>query len=334
MKKFFVLNLSFFVSLFLTAQETLLLRHPSISNNKIAFAYGSDIWAANRDGSNAQRLTVNTDVEYNPVISPDGKWVAFSGNYEGNNDVYVISINGGNPKRLTYHPNNDVVRGWSGSKVMYSSAKESATPRYQKLFLVDAISGMDEAMKMPEANEASVSPDGKYTAYIKVNDPSDGNRNYRPFKLYRGGLMPKVWIFNNNSYEVEEIPGSKNNNNIRPTWVGDLIYFLSDRDNHNMNIYSFNTKTKEVKKLTDYNDYDVKTLQSDGKDLVFEQAGKIHVMNIASAKIEDLKISLNADMTTKRSHYEDGEKTIRDWNISPTGVELYLNQEAKFFQHH
>ncbi len=331
MRKYIGLQVLLLITLQLSAQETLLLRHPSIGGNKIAFAYGSDIWVANRDGSQPQRLTINQDVEYNPFISPDGKWIAFSGNYDGNIDAYVVSINGGNPQRLTYHPGVDVVRGWSGTKLMYASGKESATPRYQRLFLVDAVTNSDEVMKMPEATEASISPDGKYTAYIKVNDPSDGNRNYRPFKLYRGGLMPKVWIFNNSTYEVEEIPGSKGNNNMRPVWVGDKIYFLSDRDQHNVNIYSFDTKSKEVKKLTDFSDYDVKTLNSDGRDLVFEQAGKIHIMNIASGKTEALKISLNADMTTKRPHYEDGEKFIRSVNISPTGVRAVFETRGEIF---
>ena len=146
MRKLVLLPVFLIFVLQLQAQETLLLRHPSISNNKIAFAYGSDIWTVNRDGSNAQRLTINPDVEYNPCISPDGQWVAFSGNYDGNIDVYVVSINGGSPKRLTFHPGVDVVRGWSGNKVMYASTKESATPRYQRLFLADAATGQDEVM--------------------------------------------------------------------------------------------------------------------------------------------------------------------------------------------
>ena len=267
MRKRFALPWLLLAATQLPAQETLLLRHPSIHNEKMVFAYGADIWVAGRDGSNPLRLTVNPDVEYNPMISPDGRWVAFSGNYDGNIDVYVVPVGGGNPKRLTYHPGSDVVRGWNGSRVLYASGKESAVPRYQRLFQVDALSGVDVVLPMPEATQGSFSPDGKHIAYIKVNDPSDGNRNYRPFKLYRGGLMPRVWIFNNSTYEVEEIPGSKGNNNMRPVWVGDVVYFLSDRDNRNVNIYSYHTQTKEVKKLTDYKDYDVKTLQSDGRDL-------------------------------------------------------------------
>ena len=331
MRKLLALQLLLLCGSILQAQETLLLRHPSINGNRIAFAYGSDIWTANSDGSNPQRLTVNQDVEYNPCISPDGKWIAFSGNYEGNIDVYIVPVTGGNPRRLTYHPNADVVRGWNGSKVMYASSRASATTRYQRLFLVDAVTGSDEAMKMPEATEGSVSPDGKYTAYIKVNNPADGNRNYRPFKLYRGGLMPRIWIFNNTTYDIEEIPGSKNNNNMRPVWVKDHIYFLSDRDNHNVNVYSFNTATKEVRKLTDYKDYDVKTLQSDGSHLVYEQAGKIHLLNLAGMKSETLKLSLSADMPARRAHYEDGEKFIRNADVSPTGVRAVFETRGEIF---
>ena len=143
MRKCLGLQLLLLAGLSLQAQETLLLRHPSISENKIAFAYGSDIWVAARDGSQPQRLTINQDVEFNPFISPDGKWIAFSGNYDGNIDVYVVPVQGGNPKRLTYHPNPEVVRGWNGSRILYASSKESATPRYQRLFQVDALSGHD-----------------------------------------------------------------------------------------------------------------------------------------------------------------------------------------------
>jgi tricorn protease len=298
------------ISFLAKSQETLLLRHPSISGDKIAFAYGSDIWVANKNGSNPIRLTVNPDVEFNPIISPDGKWVAFSGNYDGNIDVYVVPIEGGSPKRLTWHPGSDVVRSWNGMSVIYASTKESATTRYQKLFSVDAVNGGDEALKMPEATEGTISPDGKFTAYIKVPDPTDGNRAYRPFKLYRGGLMPKVWIFNNATYDVDEVPGSKGNNNTRPVWVGNTIYFLSDRDNKNMNVYSYNTGSKEVKEVTNFKDYDVKTLHSDGKALVFEQGGKIYVMNPGSAS-QAVQITINADITTKRPHWEDGQSQIR-----------------------
>lgn len=318
------------ISFLAKSQETLLLRHPSISGDKIAFAYGSDIWVANKNGSNPIRLTVNPDVEFNPIISPDGKWVAFSGNYDGNIDVYVVPIEGGSPKRLTWHPGSDVVRSWNGMSVIYASTKESATTRYQKLFAVDAVNGGDEALKMPEATEGTISPDGKFTAYIKVPDPTDGNRAYRPFKLYRGGLMPKVWIFNNATYDVDEVPGSKGNNNTRPVWVGNTIYFLSDRDNKNMNVYSYNTGSKEVKEVTNFKDYDVKTLHSDGKALVFEQGGKIYVLNPGSAS-QAVQITINADITTKRPHWEDGQSQIRGAGISPTGVRAVFESRGEIF---
>jgi tricorn protease len=188
------------------SQETLLLRSPSISNDKIAFAYASDIWIAGKDGSHPTRLTVNPDVEFEPVLSPDGKWVAFSGNYDGNVDVYVMSAQGGMPKRLTFHPSQEIVRGWNGNKIVYASSKASFSTRFQRLSEVDAITGMDEMLSLPEAHQGSFSADGKLIAYIKNPDPAEKAGTYRPFKLYRGGNMPKIWIFNTANNETEEIP--------------------------------------------------------------------------------------------------------------------------------
>ena len=313
-----------------SAQETLLLRNPSISNGKIAFAYASDIWIVNKDGSNPLRLTVNPDAEFDPVISPDGKWVAFTGNYDGNNDVYVVPATGGMPKRLTYHPASDVVKGWWKDNVIYASSKETPTTRYGKLYMVNITTGDDVSLPMPEASQACISPDGKFIAYIKNPDLTDANRNYRPFNLYRGGLMPAIWIFNKNTYDIEEIPGSKGNNNTRPVWLPDgKIYFLSDRDNKINNIYCFDSKTKEVKKITSFSDYNVKTLQGYDDELVFEQAGRIHEMNPTAGTDKTISITLNGDLIAERPHWVDGSKFIRDIDISPTGIRAVVETRGE-----
>lgn len=141
------------------AQETLLLRSPSVSDTKICFSYGGDIWVAGKDGSHPVRLTVNQDAEENPVLSPDGKWIAFSGNYDGNMDVYVLPVTGGDPKRLTYHPSGDVVRGWDGNnKIIFMSSRESVHPRYAKLFGVDRTTGAEAALVLPEASQGNFWP--------------------------------------------------------------------------------------------------------------------------------------------------------------------------------
>ncbi len=312
------------------SQETLLLRAPSASNDKIAFAYASDIWVANKDGSHAQRLTVNKDVEFEPSFSPDGKWIAFSGNYDGNIDVYVVPVNGGIPKRLTYHPSQEIVRGWNGNKIVFASSKASFSGRYLRLFEVDAVTGAESMLSLPEAHQGSFSPDGKYIAYIKNPDPSEKSGQYRPFKLYRGGNMPKVWIFNTANNEVEEIAAS-NSNNTRPVWVGNTIYFLSDRDNKNTNIYKYDPASKKIDKLTSYTDYAVKTLTSDGKELAYEQAGKIFLLNPANGQSKQIPVTITDDIPTKRGHYENAESAIRNYNISATGVRAVFEGRGEIF---
>ena len=211
------------------AQETLLLRSPSVSNNKIAFAYGGDVWTADRDGSHPQRLTVNQGVEANPMLSPDGRWIAFTGNYDGNSDLYIISSSGGSPKRLTFHPGEDLVRSWDGNdKIVFASSRNVSLALMQQLFEVNINTGMEHNLAMPEASQGSVSPDGKFTAYTRSIDVNE----WANFRLYRGGDKLRVWIFNNQTHDVEEIPAA-NSNSSQPVWSdNNTIYFLSDRDNH------------------------------------------------------------------------------------------------------
>ena len=312
------------------SQETLLLRAPSASNDKIAFAYASDIWVANKDGSHPQRLTVNKDVEFEPAFSPDGKWIAFSGNYDGNVDVYVVPVSGGIPKRLTYHPSQEIVRGWNGNKIVFASSKASFSGRYLRLFEVDAVTGVESMLSLPEAHQGSFSPDGKYIAYIKNPDPSEKSGQYRPFKLYRGGNMPKVWIFDVSNNEVEEIAAA-NSNNTRPVWVGNTIYFLSDRDNKNTNVFKYDPASKKIDKLTSYTDYAVKTLTSDGKELAYEQAGKIFLLNPANGQSKQIPVTITDDIPTRRGHYENAEAAIRNYNISATGVRAVFEGRGEIF---
>ncbi len=300
--------------------ETLLLRSPSISQHQIAFNYAGDIWTTDENGQQPQRITVNPDVELEPMLSPDGKWIAFSGNYEGNVDIYVVSVKGGIPRRITYHPDADIVRGWHGyDKILFASTRFSVTPRFQQLFEVNIDGGMPVKLKMPEAHQGNISPDGLYTAYIKNPDPTERANTYRPFKHYRGGNMPRVWIFNNQTNAVTEIPHA-GSNNIRPVWLGDDVYFLSDR-NGTMNVFRYSVSAKTVTQVTSHKDYDVKTLFSDGKILVYEQGGRINKLDAASGKSTALSISLQADLPYKRPHYVNAAlNNLSSISLSPTGV--------------
>lgn len=315
------------VSITASAQETLLLRHPSVSNNKIAFAYGGDIWTSDRDGSHLQRITINPGVETNPMLSPDGKWIAFTGNYDGNNDVYVVAASGGTPKRLTYHPANDIVRSWHGNDKVVFETTRSWHFFANNLYEVDIATGIETMLAMPEASQGSISPDGKYTAYIKTPDIND----WACFRLYRGGNMTRIWIFNNQTHDIEEIPAA-HSNSLMPVWTdNNTIYFLSDRDNHYMNVYKYDLSSKAVTQVTSFRDFDVKTLCGNGNDLAFEQGGKIFLLNAFTNQQTHVPISIQEDMLSKRPYFADADGNIYNVNISPTGVRAVMEVRGEIF---
>jgi tricorn protease len=311
-----------------SAQETLLLRCPSVSNNKIAFAYGGDIWTADLNGSHPQRITVNPALEYNPMLSPDGKWIAFSGNYDGNIDVYLVASSGGTPKRLTFHPYDDIARSWDGNdKIVFASGRSQWHFLAQNLLELNINTGKEEMLPMPEASQGSVSPDGKFTAYVKSMDVND----WACFRLYRGGDKLRIWIFNNQTHEVVEIP-SGNSNSMMPVWTNtNTICFLSDRDNHNVNVYQYTFETKAVTQVTSFKDFDVKTLYSNGSQLAIEQAGKIFLLNPSKSEVVHVPVYIEEDMLSKRPYYAEVAGNIRDVNISPTGLRGVMEVRGEIF---
>jgi tricorn protease len=311
-----------------SAQETLLLGSPSVSNNKIAFAYGGDVWLADRDGSHPQRITVNPGVEINPMLSPDGKWIAFSGNYDGNDDVYIVSSAGGTPRRLTYHPAADMVRSWDGNdKIVFSSGRQQWHFLTQNLFEVDIHTGMEQILPMPEASQGSVSPDGKYTAYTRSMDVNE----WASFRLYRGGDKLRIWIFNNQTQDIEEVPVA-NSNSLAPVWTNNnAIYFLSDRDNHYVNIYKYDLAAKAVSAISSFKDFDVKTLYGNGNDLAFEQGGKIFLLDVTSGQSTHVPVTIREDMLSRRPYFAEGAGSINNVNISPTGVRAVMEVRGEIF---
>lgn len=322
--------LSMGISMSVKAQqgETLLLRNPSVSAQHLAFVYGGDIWIAGRDGSNPRRMTVNPAVEQNPIFSPDGTQIAFTGNYDGNTDVYVMPITGGAPKRITYHPSGDMLRGWIGNdQVYFTSVRDynfALSPRMHRIKL-DGTG--EQPLPMPEAAQGSPSADGRYWAYIKNGDPSE--RANVAFKRYRGGGMPQIWIFDTQTSNIEIIPGP-GANNVKPQWLGNKVYFLSDKD-LTMNIYSYDVSSKKVTQLTTYKDYDVKSLNASNGTVAFEQAGRIHLMDAANNQIKDLSISIQADVPYKRPRYVDMNADIRNSEISPKGVRALFESRGEIF---
>ncbi len=297
-------------------EETLLLRNPSISASHVAFVYGGDIWVADKNGQHPQRLTSNPGVELNPIFSPDGSQIAFTGNYDGNTDVYTIPLQGGEPRRITFHPAADIVRGWlNNNEVYFTTTRELRYSLGSRLYRTTLTTDLATPLSMPEAYQGAPSPDGRYWAYLKNGDPTERDRV--AFKRYRGGGMPSIWVFDTKTKNIEIIPGEQCND-VKPIWLGQKIYFLSDRDRI-VNIFSYDVKTKKIEKLTNYSDYDVRTLQGAGNELVFEYDGRIHILDLGTKQVNSLKIAVHVDPLYKRPRYVEAASDIRNFNISPTG---------------
>ena len=228
--------------------NTRLMEQPTISQDHIAFIYANDLWVAELDGSQPRRLTVSEGVESWPQFSPDGRHIAFSAEYDGNMDVFLLPVEGGIPTRLTWHPSADLVKGFTpdGAKVLFLSNRTVHTRRFMQLFTVPLEGGFPEKLLIPNAFHASYSPDGSYMVYTPISD------KFREWKNYRGGTMSTLWIFSFEDHSKVEIPKPEGGcNDINPMWIGDLIYFLSDRSGE-FNLFTYNTGTREVEQLTQH----------------------------------------------------------------------------------
>ena len=295
--------------------DTRLLTMPAVSAKNIAFIYAEDLWVADADGKNPKRLTTDLGLESYPVFSPDGQTIAFSAQYDGNTDVYTIPLAGGTPTRLTSHPATDTVRGFTpdGKSVLFSSPRHVYSNRYQQLFTVPLTGGMPTQLPIPWGFEAAYSPDGEYVAYTPVRDAT------AQWKHYRGGTHSRVWIYNVKTHDVVEIPQPKDRcNDADPNWVGHTLYFRSDRAGE-YNVFAYDTDAKDVKQLTKFTDFPVIDIGTDGKKLIFEQAGYLHLMTPPESVTTRLKVGISIDNGEARPRFAKGAKYVRDVSVSPSG---------------
>jgi len=271
-----------------TYAGTQLMRFPDIHENQIVFVSGNDIWTVAAEGGVASRLTVDDGKERYPRFSPDGTMIAFTGEYDGNSDVYVMDNQGGNIQRVTFHPGNDEVVGWHPikNKIVFTSGRHS-TSRYSKLFLISPDGTGLEELIMYDAYRGSFSPDGKQIAYNKTN------REDRTWKRYKGGRAQEVYIYDFDTNEEVNVTNYDGTDRM-PMWIGDKVYYTSDKDRV-LNIYEYNTTTKATKQITNYTSYDVRRPEFDQDNIVFELGGKIGMYNISTGKSSILDIQINAD---------------------------------------
>jgi tricorn protease len=322
--RFFLGSLLILLNISTNAQnitDTRLLWQPAASKNMVAFIYAEDLWVANKDGSYPRRITVSEGAESNPVFSPDGKTIAFTGQYDGNTDVFIVPVEGGVPKRLTWHPGPDLVRDFSpdGKKVLFASQRNVFTNRYYQLFTVDINSGAEQQLPIPNAFWASYSPDGNSIAYTPLSD------RFEQWKNYRGGTMTRIWIYDTRSHNVTEIPKGKNgSNDSKPVWKGNKVYFRSDRDGE-FNIYSYDPATKSVTAVTKFTDFPVSSLEGSTDQIVFSQAGWLHLYDPATNNTSRMKIGIGADLLDHRPRFVKGEQYIRSADLSPSGARAVID---------
>lgn len=301
--------------------DTRLLWQPAISRGHIAFIYAEDLWVANRDGSYPRRITVSEGQESNPVFSPDGSMIAFTGQYDGNSDVYIVPVAGGIPRRLTWHPGSDLVRDFSpdGKKVLFASGRNSFTTRYQQLFTVAVSSGREEQLSVPNAFWASYSPDGNSIAYTTIPDA------FEQWKNYRGGTMSRIWVYDTKSHAVHEIPKPKGGcNDSKPVWEGNTVYFRSDRAGE-FNLFGYDVTSKAVTQLSKFNDFPVSSLDGADNDIIFAQAGYLHLFNVQNRSASRIKVGIAADLLDYRPRFVKGDEYIRSGDISPSGVRVVVD---------
>ena len=300
------------------ASETLLVHQPTASASRLAFVSAGDIWVSNLDGSDPHRLTVHPGVESDPHFSPDGSEIAFTGWYGGNYDVFVIPVDGGQPVRLTWHPAPDISRGWSvdGKQVLFASTRNAFKPSKQfQLWTVDHEGGFPQVLPMPTAFRGAYSADGRRMAYTPIKDPPFGG-----WKRYRGGMTPPIWIFDFASREIEKIEHERTNDR-DPVWIGDKVYFISDR-NRISNVFSYDTGTKAVAQLTRHDDFDVLSATGAGQSIYYEQAGRIRRLDTVTGETVAIPVVIQADQPAARPHGVDVSKTLEAVALSPDGGQI------------
>lgn len=317
------------------AEEARLLRFPTTNGNEVVFSYAGDLYKVSINGGEAKRLTSHVGYEMFPKFSPDGQSIAFTGQYDGNTEVYTIPLDGGEPLRVTYTatnsrddigdrmgPNN-IVMGWTpdGKEIVYRNRIGDGFTG--KLYKVANYGGLSNVIPLPEGGFSSYSADGKKLVYNRVM------REFRTWKYYQGGMADDIWIYDENAKSVTNITENKAQD-IMPMWIGDEIYFISDRD-RTMNLFVYNTKSKQTSKVTNFTEYDIKFPSANGNTIVFENGGYIYKLDASSKKSEKINISLTSDNIYARSEIKDASKYLNSASLSPDGERLAVTARGEVF---
>ncbi len=323
------LALAFSFSAAAQNEEARLLRFPTIGGDKIVFTYAGNLYSVDIDGGRAAKLSSDVGYECFPKISPDGKTIAFTAQYDGNTEVYTMPIDGGEPKRLTYSalvsrdqvgermgPNN-IVMGWTpdGKYIVYRSKQHTFSGLRAQLCKVSIDGGVPEYIPTTEGGFCSYSPDGKQLAMNRMF------REFRTWKYYRGGQADDIWINKVGTTKLEKITDN-DAQDIFPMWVGNEIYYLSDRD-RTMNLFVYDTKTKQTRKVTDFSEYDCKFPSASQNFVVFENGGYIYKYDVKKGgEPQKVSISLKDDDVWSRSEYRNLASRLSGFSLAPDGKRM------------
>jgi tricorn protease len=320
-------------------QEARVLRFPTISNDQIVFSYAGDLYSVASTGGVARKLTTHEGYESFARFSPDGKSIAFTGEYDGNREVYLIPAEGGVPKRLTYTaslgrddisdrmgPNNLVI-GWTndGKNIVFRSRMRGWNDFIGQLYLVPAAGGTPTQLPLPRGGFCSFSPDNKKLAYNRIF------REFRTWKRYRGGMADDVWIYDFETKKTENITNNAGLD-IIPMWSGSKLYFLSDRDeNKRMNLYSYDLEAKDIKKLTSFTDYDIKFPSLGPNAIVFENGGFVYRFDFASGQAAKVPIVIADDLLSGRTKIAKVGDKVTNFEIAPDGKRALFGARGDIF---
>ena len=307
-----------------TAAQTKLLRFPDIHGDKVVFTYGGDLWLAPSSGGTARRLTAHPGQELFAKFSPDGQWIAFTGQYDGDEQVYVVPTSGGTPRQVTFYPArgplaprwgyDNQVYGWSaeGSSILFRSMRYGYDLSDTQLYLVPVAGGLPVPLPMPEAGGGALSPDGSRVVYSPLV------RDFRTWKRYQGGWAQELYIFDLGSYELERVTDHPRADR-DPMWIGNKVYFTSDRDGKN-NLYSYDTRSKVTEQLTENDVWDVRWPSDDGDGrIVYELDGELQIYQLAAGQSMALSIYVPDDGLWKRPARVSAAELIEDFELSPKG---------------
>ena len=317
------------------AEEARLLRFPATNGRDVVFTYAGDLYTVPIAGGQARRLTSHVGTEMFARFSPDGESIAFTGQYDGNTEVYLMPKSGGEPARLTYTstnsrddlgdrmgPNN-IVMTWTrdGKNILYRNRIGDGFSG--KLWSVSNEGDMPEQLPLPEGGFCSYSPDGKKLAYNRVM------REFRTWKYYKGGMADDVWVYDPATKKVENVTNNVSQD-IFPMWIGEEIFFISDRD-RTMNLFVYNTVTKKTEKVTSYSDYDIKFPSTDGNVIVYEQGGYIFKFDPKTRKAEKISVTINGENPYARVEMKNVADKMTAASLSPDGKRVAVTARGEVF---